>query len=127
MVMLVTMVIGVTALGTSIMEERMAANTQNSTVAFQAAETAIRGTTGNVDAMINSMGGTPVTQSFVITTGVTSNSTVTYGGETSIFGFSMGSGVSGHVFDINGNGQVPAMNAVSNHDQGVIQVGPGSP
>lgn len=126
LILLVMMVIGVTAVGTSSMEERMAANTQNSAISFQAAETAIGGTMGDAAAMVNSMNGTPVTQGFAVAAGVTSNSTMTYGGLTTVTGFSMGSSVSGHLFDINGLGQVPAVNAVANHDQGVIRVGPGT-
>jgi hypothetical protein len=127
LIMLVTMVIGVTAVSSSTLEERMAANSQNGTVAFQAAETAIQGTVGDATAMVSSMGGTPVNQTFTTAAGVTSNSTLSYGGETTLTGFSMGSSVSGHLFDISGVGQVPAVNALANHNQGVIRVGPGAP
>ena len=129
LMMLVMMVIGVTAVSTSSLEERMASNAQNAMISFQAAETAIQGTAGDVTALIDSMAGTPETRTFNIATGVSSNSTVTYVGPTSLPGFSMGSSssISGHLFDINGVGQVTAVNARANHDQGLVRVGPGGP
>lgn len=127
LMMLVMMVIGVTAVSTSSLEERMASNAQNAMISFQAAETAIQGTAGDVTALIDSMAGTPETRTFNIATGVNSNSTVTYVGPTSLSGFSMGSSVAGHLFDINGVGQVAAVNAQANHDQGLVRVGPGGP
>ena len=120
LVMLIMMVIGVTAVGTSTKEERMAANTQNATVAFQAAETAIGGAVGDAASMVSSMSGTPVTQAFTTAAGVTSNSTLSYGGTTAVSGFSMGSSVAGHLFDIN-QGTVLLLQRVDRSNFGRIE------
>jgi hypothetical protein len=74
--------------------------------------------------MVTSMNGTAVNQSFPRVTGVTSNSSLSYGGEVSISSFSMSSSIAGHLSDINASGWVPAVNAAAIHDQGVVHVGP---
>lgn len=145
--LLILTIIGVTALRTSTLQEKMAAANQQSTQTFQAAESAIRQIMGQLQPGASSPtnGGTQmllqaitigpnpppasrITQSYTADTGITSTSTMVLNCTGSVQGYSQnigtGNTVSNYLFVVSGSASQDGTGAVALHNQGVAYLGP---
>ncbi len=122
--LLVITVLGVSALTTSNLEQRMAANAQNSGVTFQAAESAILRTMADdaqLTAAVNGSG-TVTTQYTDIAANVSTATELTSGSPTFQPGTSFKIGA--YPFDIRGTASMNATGSASEHLQGIRRMAP---
>lgn len=151
LILLVMTIIGVSAVSTTSLEEKMASSFQQVEVAFQAAESTINavfqdGTPGSqgydgtsdplVDAVSAGVGAVTTTRTFNMdpnnyqaNTTVTGTATISYSGETAAPGYSMkvgGGGIADHIFTVTATATIAATNASSTHQQGIARTGPSS-
>lgn len=127
--LLVMTIIGVTAMRSSTLEEKMAANTMNYNITFHAAESAIENalddTTSLVQAIVTN---SPVSVNLDVgDSSITSNANVTYLGSGIALGFSLGqnaSAFSSYSFDATGTASRANSGANVSMSQGVRRIGP---
>lgn len=127
--LLVMTIIGVTAMRSSTLEEKMAANTMNYNITFHAAESAIENalddTTSLVQAIVTN---SPVSVDLDVgDSSITSNADVTYLGSGIALGFSLGqnaSAFSSYRFDATGTASRANSGANVSMSQGVRRIGP---
>ncbi len=130
LMLLVMTLIGVTTMRTATLEEKMSANSMNTSISLQASESAVDAAlkdTNNLVTALNS--GTAVTINVNLgTSTVTAKADITYKGNTIAPGFSFGANqgtFSTYQFEAMGTGEVPAANAKVVTGHGVYRVGPG--
>jgi len=151
MILLVMTIIGVSSIGTTNLEERMAQNFQNTTVTFQAAESAINkvieaGNPGGAGASSNPFyvaandplvaainlgigdASTVVTHDLdpyghISNAALSTSSTVVYNGGGNCPGMSMGT-ITCHYFDITTNATIATIDNSTTHVQGVYRPAP---
>lgn len=132
LILLVMTLLGVTAMSTSTMQERMSANGMNVSIAFQAAESAVVAAMSNLVTVKAAMGSTAAVAGPTVTYGsgtqaAVGNSQVTYIGESIPDGTSLGigtTGVTAHQFTVLSQSTVAAANAQSATNQGWVFIGP---
>ena len=132
LILLVMTLIGVTAMSTSTMQERMSANGMNANIAFQAAESAVIAAMSSLATVKSAMGTVGPVNGPTVTYGSGSltavgNSQVTYVGDSIPDGTSLGIGTSGltaHQFTASSTSTVTAANARSATNQGWVFIGP---
>lgn len=129
LMLLVMTLIGLSALERTTTEENMAANSQQASMTFQAAETAIQQFLSTSDdteytASINAVDGasTPVGY-HQVNENVERTASVIYQGETIVIGNSIGD--LGYEFELTGVGSIAGTSASSTNVQGVIYIMPG--
>lgn len=151
LILLVMTLIGVSAVSTTSLEEKMATSFQHSEITFQATESTINaviqeGTPGSqgydgandplVSAVSAGVGDTSTTRTFNMdpngllpNTTLTGTATIVYNGETIAPGYSMkvgGGGIADHTFTIGADANIAATSTSSPHRQGVARTGPSS-
>lgn len=122
--LLVITVLGVSALSTSNLEQRMAVNAQHSGVTFQAAESAILQTMNDTALLTQAVNsGSAITTSYsTLAPNVSASTELTSGSPTYQPGTSFKIGA--YPFDIRGTATMSAVNATSEHLQGVRRMAP---
>ncbi|MFQ5469238.1 MAG: PilX N-terminal domain-containing pilus assembly protein [Gammaproteobacteria bacterium] len=124
LILVVMTILGVTSMSSTSLEENMAANSQNSHVAFQAAESAINAAiTANVGFIADTAINPPQAQ-YSFGSSTISTSSIAYQGTSIKEGASIGKLVS-HQFEITGNGLINGAKATRTNIQGVDVTGPG--
>ena len=128
MLLLVMTVIGVTAMKTVIIEEKMAANKQNKVITLRASESAATDALNNLTVLQNALGGTQ-THTASIGDGITATAVVSYRQATLVPGNSIkvGKGWKALHFDIDASGLHNNSNARSNTIEGAYRIAPGAP
>ncbi len=132
LMLLVMTLIGVTAMSTATLEEKMAANSQYTNMSFQASESAVEGVVNNIDLIqqaLNAGVGNPISRNVDL-----DNSHVASTGELEFrvqgpapgysAGEDQGSFTAFH-FIARGIGTMPAVNARTDTSQGVYRIAPG--
>lgn len=127
-ILLVLTILGITAMRSVTMEEKMASNAMNRNAAFSASESATIGatsTTSNLEAALATPNTVNVTvNSSVVSTAVITFRQVTLAPNNSI---TLGKGRKAYHFDIASTGRVDEANARSGTREGIFQVAPGGP
>jgi type IV pilus assembly protein PilX len=127
--LLVLTLIGVTAMRSSTLEEKMAANTMNHNITFHAAESAIENALDDTNSLVQAI----LTESTISVnlnmgdSSVTSSADVTYLGSGIALGFSLGqnsSAFSSYKFDATGTASRANSGANVSMSQGVRRIGP---
>jgi type IV pilus assembly protein PilX len=127
--LLVLTIIGVTAMRSTTLEEKMAANIMNYNVTFHAAESAIENALDDTNSLVQAIL-TENTISVNLDIGdssITSSADVTYLGSGIAFGFSLGqnsSAFSSYRFDATGTATRDNNGANVSMSQGVRRIGP---
>ncbi|NOY63549.1 MAG: hypothetical protein GXP10_10460 [Gammaproteobacteria bacterium] len=128
--LLITTMLGVTAISSSRMGEKMAANAMNRNVTFQAAESAIENAVADTNNLLQaiSAGDAGVNDTLDINSSdVAATSNTRYQGAGLAVGFSLAadsSGFSAYRFEITGTGAISALNAQTVSAQGISRIGP---
>ena len=127
--LLVLTVIGVTAMRSAVLEEKMAANTMNYNATFHAAESAIENALDDTNSLVQAI----LTEDVVTVnldigdSSITSNADVTFMGSGIAYGFSLGqnsSAFSSYRFDATGTASRTNNGANVSMSQGVRRIGP---
>ena len=127
--LLVMTIIGVTAMSSATLEEKMASNTMNYNVTFHAAESAIENALDDTSSLVQAiLSESTVTVDLDIgDSSVTSSADVTYMGSGIAYGFSLGqnsSAFSSYRFDATGTASRSNSGANVSMSQGVRRIGP---
>lgn len=154
MMLLILTLVGLAAVRATTQQQRMAANSQFQSAAFQSADGAIRKVMSEVRGQVAAPAYVPAGTNLLVnaitapqlrcdpdpsaaptecaadaTTGMTRSATVTYTGQFASPGFSMGTGsgsLVAHRFRIDASGQTGTTGAASLQEQGLERVGPGA-
>jgi len=127
--LLVLTIIGVTAMRSSVLEEKMAANTMNYNATFHAAESAIENALDDTNSLVQAI----LTEDTVTVnldigdSSISSSADVTYMGSGIAYGFSLGqnsSAFSSYSFDATGSASRTNNGANVSMSQGVRRIGP---
>ncbi len=127
--MLVLTIIGVTAMSSATMEEKMAANTMNYNITFHASESAVENALDDTNVLVQAIT-TSAPVDVPIDMGdssITSNAKITYLGSGIALGFSIGqnaSAFSSYRFDATGTASRANVGASVSTSQGVRRIGP---
>ena len=129
LIMLTVMtILGITTMGNTTMEERMAANVQEYNRAFQAAESGISAHFKEADALLSTATkAAPVTHNYSFRGGEETANTQSWyeaQGREAPPGYSMGGPFRAHYFSMQSNGNTNS-GASSQHRQGYYVIGPG--
>ncbi len=135
LMLLVMTLIGVTTMRTATLEEKMSANSMNTSISLQASESAVEAALKDTNNLVNALNsGTAITINVSLSdpTGppgfATAKAEITYKGSTIAPGFSFGANqgtFSTYQFEAIGTGEVPSANAKVITGHGVYRVGPG--
>jgi type IV pilus assembly protein PilX len=128
-ILLVLTIIGVTAMRSATLEEKMAANSMNHNVTFHAAESAIENALDDTGSMVQAIlsGDTVSVDLDIGDSSITSSADITYLGSGIAFGFSLGqnsSAFSSYRFDATGTASRSNNGANVSMSQGVRRIGP---
>lgn len=129
--LLVLTLIGVSAMSTATIEEKMAANAQQKAITFQAAESAIDDTIDDTALLSTAISSaSPVSSSVSLGfTGVTATSMTELLGQAPAPGYSLGSGSQtqfvAYSFEVVGTGTLIGTSLTTDAEQGIIRIAPG--
>ncbi|MBI5449920.1 MAG: hypothetical protein HY940_01035 [Gammaproteobacteria bacterium] len=128
-ILLILTLLAVNGVRTTVFEKNMASNSQNQTVMFQAAESAIEGTVNDNSAIVSALSGAGVVTRNFTHNGVaggpaiSSTATVTGGASGPAVGYSI-SDFAVYPFTVESSATVGATSSQEKHVQGLQRVGP---
>jgi type IV pilus assembly protein PilX len=128
-VLVVLTVISLSALDSSVLEEKMSANSMNKQITFQAVESVVNDAIRDTDILSSAItSGNSVQHTVTMTnTAIVASADITYQGEGIPVGFSLGQNGGSYVaykFDATGTATIAASAAQTATSQGVSVVGP---
>lgn len=130
LLLLIMTILGITALSSSTLEEKMSANKMNQHITFHAAESAHEGVLNNLNSLATAIntGGPETVNIDLNEPSVTSTAVINYLGQGLPEGFSLGENKGSfiaHRFDVQGTGTKASASAQTTTTQGLFIIGPG--